>query len=185
MPRLSTPTSSLTFPQPELSMAGTPATIPRKRLLVPKKVSNFLRRSTYLTKMSKPITPRLALLKRSERPSGSDRAGNCWFLRECEFSPSRTPLVRRYCGKKLKLNGRRSFKEDVRSSLLVLCSCLGRGRPSGWEEEEDRFFAAGKFPEPARDAVDEEEGGDSVDLRAEMFIRRFYDEMRMQRRLSI
>ncbi|KAI3433210.1 uncharacterized protein J3R85_007105 [Psidium guajava] len=164
-------------------MAGTPATIPRKRLLIPKKVSSFLRRSKYLTDMSKHITPCLALLKRSARPSRFDRTGHYQFLREYEFSPSRTPLFRRYCREKPQLNGRRSFKEDVRS-LLVLCSCLGRGRSSGWEED-DRFFATGKFAEPAREALDEEEGGDSVDLRAEMFIRRFYEQMRMQRQLSI
>ncbi|KAI6677065.1 hypothetical protein NL676_037861 [Syzygium grande] len=179
-------------------MAGSPAaaTIPRKRLLVLKKVSSFLRRSAHLAKMSKPViaVPCLALLRRSKRPSRFDSVGNYRFLREYEFSPSRTPLIHRYCRKKLKLKGRRrSFKEDVRS-LLVLCSCLGSGgrSSSGWEEE-DRFFAAAVTfaAEPASDALKEEEeeeeesGGDSVDLRAEMFIRRFYEEMRMQRRLSL
>ncbi|KAF8033067.1 hypothetical protein BT93_D1839 [Corymbia citriodora subsp. variegata] len=177
-----------------MSMSGTPAaTIPRKRLLVLKKVSDFLRRSTRWTRMSKPVAvPCLALLRRSTgRPGGLDRAADYRFLQEYEFSPSRTPLIHRYYRKKLKLNGgrrrRRSLKEDVRS-LLVLCSCLGRGMPpSSGCEEEDRFFAAGTFIEPACEAADEEGGGggDSVDLRAEMFIRRFYEEMRMQRRLSI
>ncbi|XP_010066708.2 uncharacterized protein LOC104453781 [Eucalyptus grandis] len=124
---------------------------------------------------------------RREAGRAGTRGGGYRFLREYEFSPSRTPLIHRYYRKKLKLklNGRgRRLKEDVRS-LLVLCSCLGRGIPSSGWEEEDRFFGAGTFIEPAREALDEEDGGDSVDLRAEMFIRRFYEEMRMQRRLSI
>ncbi|KAK3421666.1 hypothetical protein EUGRSUZ_G02306 [Eucalyptus grandis] len=174
-------------------MPGTPAaaaTIPRKRLLVLRKVSSFLRRCARLARTSKRVAvPCLALLRRSAaRPGGLERAGDGYrFLQEYEFSPSRTPLIHRYYRKKLKLklNGRgRRLKEDVRS-LLVLCSCLGRGIPSSGWEEEDRFFGAGTFIEPAREALDEEDGGDSVDLRAEMFIRRFYEEMRMQRRLSI
>lgn len=171
-------------------MAGTPAKLPGKRLLVLRKVSNFLRRFAHLTKMSKPILPCLALLESSPRLSRLDGAGNYRFLREYEFSPSRTPLIDRYCRKKLKLSRgrrtrrRRSFMEDVRS-LLVPCSSLGRGRSSSEWEEEDRSFAAGTLAEPSHDASDGEDGGDSVDLRAEMFIRRFYEEMRMQRRLSI
>lgn len=72
--------------------------------------------------------------------------------------------------------------------MFLLCTCLGRFRDADCTLEAlpaspafEDTIAARQFFEPS-DPVDEE---DSVDQRAERFIQRFYEEIRMQRQESI
>ncbi|CAN1181189.1 hypothetical protein LINPERPRIM_LOCUS6089 [Linum perenne] len=112
-----------------------------------------------------------------------------------EFSASSTPLIypRRYRGNYL-------------DSLLLLCrasACfgggVGRDRGSvrlsiggstcrvpadvGWTEEQQLYGCGGELVEWREgNESPEEEEEDSVDLKAEKFIERFYMEMRLQQR---
>ncbi|KAM1085322.1 hypothetical protein ACFX13_011268 [Malus domestica] len=109
------------------------------------------------------------------------------FVREYQFSPSNTPLIHYHRRKQLMKN------ESLRDvySMFFLCKCWGN---SLRVEGEDGDFTLEALPttgnddnavalyEPLDWEVHEEEA--SIDLRAQMFIERFYEEMRMQRQES-
>lgn len=76
--------------------------------------------------------------------------------------------------------------------MLLLCHCSGNSSSEGDEEEGGErdileapvdFDEMGKEPD-SRGLSEEEEEADSVDRRAEKFIEKFYEEMRMQRQES-
>jgi hypothetical protein len=158
--------------------------MPRKRLPILQKLSNLLKVSIFVAKMRKPIIPKLIFLKKARRlkkfkllkryPYG--------FLEEYQFSASSTPLIHHH---------RSHFKSrrlrDI-YSMFFLCSCLGSLRAEKGDADyrlqslpaiEDAI--AGQFLEPFDSGHEE----DSVDQRAERFIRRFYEEMRMERQESL
>ncbi|KAG5240412.1 cotton fiber protein [Salix suchowensis] len=129
----------------------------RKRLSIFHKVSNIFRTSIVVAKMKKPIISKLVFLKKSRKLKRLKllKHYSYGFLEEYEFSPSSTPLIH------------------------------GHEKPGGGGILEYRLsmdslpatIANGGCSEPS-DLTDEE---DSVDQRAERFIERFYQEMRLQR----
>lgn len=136
--------------------------------------------------MRKPIIPKLIFLKKARRLKKFKllKHYKYGFLEEYQFSASSTPLIDYH---------RNHFKSrrlrDI-YSMFFLCRCLGGLRAEKGDADyrlealplpaiEDAI--AGQFLEPF-DSGDEE---DSVDQRAERFIRRFYEEMRMQRQESL
>ncbi|OWM86306.1 uncharacterized protein LOC116210380 [Punica granatum] len=155
----------------------------RRPLVILKRVSNLLKRSVYIAKLStKPIIPRLILLKKSRK--ACRKSYHYQFLQEYEFSPSSTPLI----GYNTRELNRKRFR-GITNSLFYLCGCLGEATTSPAMDGDyaplalppaigDAFLGNTDF-----DSVDGEE--DSVDQRAERFIENFYEEMRMQRRASI
>ncbi|KAI4313904.1 hypothetical protein L6164_026847 [Bauhinia variegata] len=150
--------------------------MPRKRLPIFQKVPNLLKILAFIMKFRKPVVAKLLLVKKLSRKKSRDLKllghYNYGFLGEYQFSPSSTPLIH-YSQKRLKS---RSFGDL--HSLLFLCSCLGvRAEAGGFGDG----FADDQFPAEPFDSGDEDE---SVDLRAERFIERFYQEMRMQRQES-
>ncbi|KAJ9140759.1 hypothetical protein P3X46_031367 [Hevea brasiliensis] len=165
-----------------------PQNLPKKRLLIFHKVSNLLRISILVSKMRKPAIPKLIFLKKTrkfKRFMLLKQNNSYGFLKDYEFSPSSNPLIRRY--KKKFKNG--SYKDNI-YSMFFLCRRLGGMKA---EEGEVVDFAlplqtlpAATIPEeylqPLDLGYDQEE---SVDQRAERFIERFYQEMRMQRQESI
>ncbi|XP_068331746.1 uncharacterized protein [Pyrus communis] len=102
------------------------------------------------------------------------------FVREHQFSLSNTPLIR---NESLRVR-------DVHS-MFFLCKCWGN---SLRVEGEDGDFTLEALPTTGNDdnAValyepldwEDHEEEASIDLRAQMFIERFYEEMRMQRQES-
>ncbi|CAK7326609.1 unnamed protein product [Dovyalis caffra] len=162
--------------------------MPRKRLPIFHKVSNLLRIPIVVAKIRKPIIPKLIFLRKSRKLKKFKRLKHYsyGFLEEYVFSPSSTPLIH-YPKKQFKL---RSCKDNI-YSMLFLCRCLGGLKAEGGEVKYrlsmDRTLPAatvsnGEYLEPLDYLVEEE---DSVDQRAERFIERFYQEMRLQRQESI
>ncbi|KAM5567762.1 hypothetical protein ABKV19_015697 [Rosa sericea] len=116
---------------------------------------------------------------------------NYGFLGEYEFSPSNnTPLIRYPRKQFAKNRGSRELE-----SLFFLCRCWGSLRVLEGEDHGD--FAVEALPAsstgtedanalallaPSLDWGSEEA---SIDLRAQRFIERFYEDMRMQRQESI
>ncbi|XP_009356245.2 uncharacterized protein LOC103947113 [Pyrus x bretschneideri] len=102
------------------------------------------------------------------------------FVREYQFSLSNSPLIR---NESLRVR-------DV-YSMFFLCKCWGN---SLRVEGEDGDFTLEALPTTGNDdnAValyepldwEDHEEEASIDLRAQMFIERFYEEMRMQRQES-
>ncbi|KAF9674072.1 hypothetical protein SADUNF_Sadunf10G0089800 [Salix dunnii] len=160
----------------------------RKRLPIFHKVSNLLR--IFVAKMRKPAIPKLILIKKSRKLKRFKllKHYNCGFLEEYEFSPSSTPLIHNYPRKQFRLG---SYKDNM-YTVLFLCRCLGGLKADQIGEGQYRLsmditlpaatISTGDFLEPLDCLVDEE---DSVDQRAERFIERFYQDMRLQRQESI
>ncbi|KAJ6910656.1 hypothetical protein NC652_021344 [Populus alba x Populus x berolinensis] len=157
--------------------------MPRKRLSIFHKVSNLFRTSVVVAKMRKPIISKLIFLKKSRKLKRFKplKHYNYGFLEEYEFSPSSTPLIH-YRGKQYKST--RSYRDNL-YSMFFHCRCLGGLKAGVGEVLEYRLsmdtlpatVANGECLEPSY-LVDEE---DSVDQRAERFIERFYQEIRLQR----
>ncbi|PRQ40328.1 hypothetical protein RchiOBHm_Chr4g0434841 [Rosa chinensis] len=115
---------------------------------------------------------------------------NYGFLGEYEFSPSNTPLIRYPRKQFAKNRGSRELE-----SLFFLCRCWGSLRVLEGEDNGD--FAVEALPASSTGTEDanalallaptldwgSEEA--SIDLRAQRFIERFYEDMRMQRQESI
>jgi hypothetical protein len=167
----------------------------KKRLHIFHKVSNLLRISVLIHKLRKPIIPKLLLFKRLTKHKefklliknynyGSSTIGEYQY----QFSPSSTPLI--HCHEnRFKNKGHR----DLCSFFYLYC-CLGNFKVEGGDsggirecqlealqmaviENEDFSVTDELF-----DSGDE---GESVDEKAEKFIQKFYQEMRMQRQESM
>ncbi|WJZ80370.1 hypothetical protein VitviT2T_000298 [Vitis vinifera] len=158
--------------------------MPKKRSPIFQKVSNLLRISIFVGKMGKPISSNLIVfLRKSRKPKDFKllKHYNYGNTEEYQFSPSSTPLFQ-YRGKTLKNGGARDM-----CSMFFLCRCLGSFRA----DPGDGDYALEALP-AVEDANAGESWGpldwgdeeDSVDQRAERFIERFYEEMRMQRQDS-
>ncbi|KAJ6721162.1 hypothetical protein OIU85_024274 [Salix viminalis] len=160
----------------------------RKRLPIFHKVSNLLR--IFVAKMRKPAIAKLILIKKSRKLKRFKllKHYSYGFREEYEFSPPSTPLIHDYPRKQFRL---RSYKDNI-YTVLFLCRCLGGLKADRTGEGQYRLsmdstlpaatISAGDFLEPLDYLVDEE---DSVDQRAERFIERFYQDMRLQRQESI
>ncbi|XP_010265353.1 PREDICTED: uncharacterized protein LOC104603103 [Nelumbo nucifera] len=172
--------------------------MPKKRPPIFERALNLLKLSIFMTKMGKPGCPSFIFLSKTRKLKKHKylRHYNHAFTEEYEFSPSSTPLFPYY---------RQPFKKrgcrDI-YSLFFLCRCSNNWRVDDGGEAEE--FEEGKtvyaleappaivddadddslreLPESPLIRGDEEE---SVDERAEVFIQRFYEEMRLQRQKSV
>ncbi|KAJ9708212.1 hypothetical protein PVL29_000328 [Vitis rotundifolia] len=158
--------------------------MPKKRSSIFQKVSNLLRISIFVAKMGKPISSNLIVFLRKSRKAKNFKLLKHYkygYIDEYQFSPSSTPLFQ-YRGMTLKNGGARDM-----CSMFFLCRCLGSFRA----DPGDGDYALEALP-AVEDANEGESWGpldwgdeeDSVDQRAERFIERFYEEMRMQRQDS-
>ncbi|XP_057961703.1 uncharacterized protein LOC131153429 [Malania oleifera] len=171
--------------------------IPKGRLPIFRKVSNFMKFSILMAKMSKPIVPDLCFLKKSRRAKKFNllKHYNYRFLQEYQFSPSNgTPLFQH---RRKALIKKRNGK-DSHSLFFGLSRCLGGSRAE-WGDgdctleldtavlpaiEDGAVNFAGEYsPVPLDSGFEEEDS--NVDQRAERFIERFYEEMRKQSRESV
>ncbi|XP_009358779.1 uncharacterized protein LOC103949389 [Pyrus x bretschneideri] len=108
---------------------------------------------------------------------------NSGFVREYQFSPSNTPLIHYHRRRQLMKNG--SLRDVY--SMYFLCKCWGNSLRVEGDFTLEALQTAGDdnamaLYEPLDWGDHEEEA--SIDLRAQMFIERFYEEMRMQRQES-
>lgn len=136
--------------------------------LVFQKLSNFLKVSIFITRIGKPIIPKLLFFKKS----ATARHPNSYygFVHHYQFSPSTaTPLIHYH------RSGRR---RHVYSLLFPCRSCLSSGsfRDGNYRVEEAEE-EAGQFLEALEWSEDED---DSIDHRAELFIQKFYADMKME-----
>ncbi|XP_038893176.1 uncharacterized protein LOC120082033 [Benincasa hispida] len=142
-----------------------------KRPPIFQKLSDFLKVSIFIAKMKRPIIPKLLFLKKSSRRNSFElhHHYNYGFVRDFQFSPSTTPLFRFY-------RGRRGLcRRDV-YSVLFPCRCIGSS--SGAEKEEDGDYSV---EEALPESLDWSDDDDSIDRRAEIFIQKFYADMKMER----
>ncbi|EOA34153.1 hypothetical protein CARUB_v10021655mg [Capsella rubella] len=150
----------------------------------------IFQRVTKLLKVSilrRPAIPRLKLIPIKRRRSSKRvkllQHYNYKFLQEYQFSPSRTSLIR-CCRKRIRVS-RSSLKRIY--ELLFLSRCIGWNDDTitqSWMDMEPFHYALG-VASPARELpqpLDYFSEDDSIDLKAERFIEKFYDEMRMQAR---
>lgn len=172
--------------------------MPRKQITpIFHKVSNLLKISILLAKITrKPIIPRLIALKKSRKLKKEFnllKHYNYGYIQEYQFSPSNTPLIRY----RRKLFKKKSHKDLC--SIFFLSTCLGRLRDDqgvdhgNYNYPIDNYHLEASPAAMIEDAVEREliefsdscGEEDSVDERAERFIERFYQEMRMQKKETL
>ncbi|KAL7149374.1 hypothetical protein ABFS83_05G036200 [Erythranthe nasuta] len=138
------------------------------------KLSVLLKIYIFLARLKKPMIRNLVSLKKTRKlkrlnlfDQYSQYGG---YVREYEFSPSSTPLIHGFRTRAAAKSGRRiGFK-------TMYARCLGKCQ----EGEDDIYCLDEILPEStAVDLYGDDE--DCVDERAEIFIQRFYEEMRRQR----
>nr|GMD16758.1 uncharacterized protein LOC109160828 [Ipomoea batatas] len=141
------------------------------------KVAGLLNMSIFLAKMRTPIIARLKLSLKNSRKIKRIKLHkhyNYGYIQEYEYSPSNTPLI--------QLNYYHRMPLKKQDSMFFISRCLG-GLMRGEKEDENRpVFDSGleALPAPSGD-----EDNNSIDERAEEFIERFYEEMRLQRQESL
>ncbi|KAL1223309.1 hypothetical protein V5N11_010884 [Cardamine amara subsp. amara] len=156
----------------------------QRRRPIFQRVSNLLKVSI----LRRRIIPRLKLIPIKPRRSAKRvkllHQYNYRFLQEYQFSPSRTSLIQ--CRRKSFRISKSSLKRIYR--LLFLSWCIGRSNDDttrqSWMEMEPLHYVLG-VASPARELpqpLDYFSEDDSIDLKAERFIEKFYDEMRIQAR---
>ncbi|XP_042507929.1 uncharacterized protein LOC122084013 [Macadamia integrifolia] len=164
--------------------------MPKQRAPIFERALNLLNIPIFMAKMGKPSCPKLVFLKKTRELKKLKvlKYYNYAYIEEYQFSPSDTPLIH-YHRNAFKKRGRGRYID----SLFFLCSCSGGSRVDGeYEGDGENDFAleappiisdgtAEELPEP----LDWDGEDDSVDQRAEMFIQRFYEEMRMQMQESV
>ncbi|XP_073000420.1 uncharacterized protein [Typha latifolia] len=155
--------------------------MPRKRNPILGRALDFIALSiTPMAKFKRPITRKLLLFKKAKRLK-LFRHYHYAYIGAYEFSPSNTPLFYRPWDSKKK----------KKSRILSLLLCGGDRAVSvvdgGRDDELEVSSASGDGVE--RDPIEMAESGEddevSVDRRAERFIERFYEEMRIQRQESL
>ncbi|XP_061339473.1 uncharacterized protein LOC133286132 [Gastrolobium bilobum] len=171
--------------------------MPRKSLPISHKVSNLVR---FIHKLRKPMIQKLLLFKKFRKCKEFKliRHYNYDFIGEYQHSPSSTPLIH-YRRNQFKNRGSRYL-----CSFFYLFWCLGNLKVGGSDigigecklealplplplrlppiEIENAIIAEDLFEAFDSDSEDE---GESVDQKAERFIERFYQQMKMQRQESI
>ncbi|KAE8648793.1 hypothetical protein Csa_009258 [Cucumis sativus] len=134
--------------------------------------------SIFMAKMKRPIIPKLLFLKKSSRMKSFELLHhyNYGFVRDFEFSPSTTPLFRFN-----NRGGRRGLRRYDVCSVLFPCRCIVGGSGGEKKEGDGDYGVEEAFPE----SLDWSDDDDSIDRRAEIFIQKFYEDMKMERLTSI
>lgn len=154
------------------------------------KVPYIVKVTIFLAKtLKKPIVPRLIAFKKSRKHKKVSLLQHYGYgyIKEYQFSPSHSPLVS-YKSKHYK---KRSYKDLC--SILYMYTCLGRfeddSRVDGMVNYSMNYHLEALPVKEVADSCseedeeeEEEEEEDSVDERAERFIERFYEEIRMQKK---
>ncbi|XP_077242875.1 cotton fiber protein [Tasmannia lanceolata] len=148
----------------------------RKKPTIFKRAWKLFTLSIPMEKVAKPLKRNLLFFKKA-RKLKKLKHYNYAFIEEYQFSPSSTPLFQHYRKKRSSIG---------LYSMFLLCNCSGSLKSEGVEvyySDSPRIGdAIQREPEPLDSSSNE---GDSVDKRADKFIARFYEEMRIQRQESV
>lgn len=154
--------------------------MPKKISPVFQKVTNLLNMSIFLAKMRKPLkkVKKFSLLKHY----------SYGYIQEYQFSPSNTSLIH-YYNRKKSFSKQRSYRDIC--SVFFISRCLGMAKCEGEEKkrrypvlELERLGSMEEFADFHGGDDDDDDDDDSVDERAEKFIERFYQEIKLQRQES-
>ncbi|XP_010551249.1 PREDICTED: uncharacterized protein LOC104821918 [Tarenaya hassleriana] len=156
--------------------------MPQRRRPIFHRVSNLLK----VPILRRPIIQKLKFRTKPRKSKRLEllRHYNYRFLEEYQFSPPTTPLIRR--GKRRNPIDNAMFRRVF--WIFFPSRCIGGlkeervldARKRSWIEVETLPCAASELSEPLDYFGEDDYGDDSIDLRAEMFIERFYGEMRME-----
>ncbi|ONI31447.1 hypothetical protein PRUPE_1G313800 [Prunus persica] len=161
----------------------------KKRLPIFQKVSKLLRIFIFIAKVRK-LSFENSFLRRKLQTSKKLKLlkhYNNGFRGEYQFSPSNTPLIHYHKRQLMK-----SCPQDIYFLFFFLCKCWGSSLRVEGEDICGDFIMEALPPATGEDdnavaLLEPLDWGDdegSIDLRAQMFIDRFYEEMRMQRQES-
>lgn len=146
---------------------------------MPKRKIPILRRARALITCSiTPLNRNLLLFRKANKRFPLLQHYNYGYFGEYEFSPPDTPL--------LQYPWQRAMKKRKRFLSLFLCGGGNAAESSvagGWGEELEVVSTVRDHLESAVEWEEEEDV--SIDGRAEKFIQKFYEEMRIQRRRSM
>ncbi|CAL8994994.1 uncharacterized protein Pyn_23079 [Prunus yedoensis var. nudiflora] len=162
----------------------------KKRLPIFQKVSKLLRIFIFIAKVRK-LSFENSFLRRKLQTSKKLKLlkhYNNGFRGEYQFSPSNTPLIHYHRRQLMKSRS----PQDIYSLFFFLCKCWGSSLRVEGEDICGDFTMEALPPATGEDdnavaLLEPLDWGDeeaSIDLRAQMFIDRFYEEMRMQRQES-
>lgn len=162
------------------------------------KVAGLLNMSIFLAKMRRPIIARLKISLKNARKLKRIKLHkhyNYGYIQEYEYSPSNTPLIQLNYYHRMSLKkqgGSGGACRGLQDSMLFISRCLGALRDEAEDENRPVFNTGLEALPSSGDAVGEEgvervswDGDNSIDERAEEFIERFYQEMRLQRQESL
>ncbi|GAB2226605.1 hypothetical protein Droror1_Dr00022418 [Drosera rotundifolia] len=140
-----------------------------KRSMIMEKLTTI---SISIAKIKKTTCRNLVFLKKSTRKKRSNlnRHYNYGFIQEYEFSPSNSPVF--MCNSK-----QRKQSGGIYSALLFMCACLGRFEG----QLDDGWFGEVEVKKDEAELLDSRAEEGSIDERAERFIERFYEQIRMPR----
>ncbi|KAG9450604.1 hypothetical protein H6P81_010569 [Aristolochia fimbriata] len=160
-----------------------PAGMSQKRPPIFRKAWDLIALSIPIDKLQKPIKQNLLTFKRARKNKRKLlKYYEYAFIEEFQFSPSSTPLFRRY-KRQLKKTSAWSL-----SSMLLLCHCSRAPTIEAFQSLDDDDstdpIVENDFPREPESTYSSDES-ESVDRRAERFIARFYEDMRMQRQASL
>ncbi|KAL5726083.1 hypothetical protein ACHQM5_009154 [Ranunculus cassubicifolius] len=174
--------------------------MPREAMDIMERAWNNLKFSILMAKMERSMSMKLVFLKKTGKLKKLKllKHYNYRFIKEYEFSPSSTPLFHHYRSSfKKRIHHQHNHRDhDIRSALLQMCSCWGSFRVEGGEYEEEKElhnYSLQALPsveddignELSLELVNSSEEDYSIDQKAEMFIKRFYEEMRVQRQENV
>ncbi|KAL1568420.1 hypothetical protein AAHA92_00038 [Salvia divinorum] len=136
-----------------------------------------------LAKLKKPLLRKLVSLKKMKKLKLLEQYSYYSYVKEYEFSPSTTPIVE---FRRISKYGRLSLRK-LYSSLVLICKSLLGSSSRNKEIYQlemglsSSLVCAGEMTMISSSEDDDNDNDNSVDERAEIFIQRFYQEMRRQR----
>ncbi|KAG6396623.1 hypothetical protein SASPL_142778 [Salvia splendens] len=134
-----------------------------------------------LAKLKKPLLRKLVSLKKMKKLKLLEHYS---YAKEYEFSPSTTPIIE---FRRISKYGRLSLRKLYSNLVLICRSVMGSSSRNKeiYQLEmglSSSLVCAGEMStELSLSEDDDNDNDDSVDERAEIFIQRFYQEMRRQR----
>lgn len=150
------------------------------------KVPNIAKIAVFVAKtLKKPVVPRLVAFRESRKHKKVSLLQHYGYgyIKEYQFSPSHSPLI----SYKRKQYKKKSYKDLC--SILYMYNCLGKFEN---DSKVDKMYTysmdyhlealSEKEVTEYADSCDEEEEEESVDEKADRFIERFYEEIRMQKK---
>lgn len=155
----------------------------KKRSPLLQRVSRLLKVPILISRLGKPIIPLKKSSWKMKKSMLLRHNYNYGYVKEYEFSPSNSPFIQNYYYRRNPI----LKKKGHIGNLLFLGKCLGRKKNYPLEVKvlpciENTLIGRGYV---SSEFSEEEADDDSIDERAEKFIEKFYEDMRLQRQHSV